>query len=56
MVTQDYDGDGLLSFSEFSELINAFGNQHAANKVCIIDLHIIVYASWTEKWDLIIRY
>ncbi|PWA86021.1 phosphatidylserine decarboxylase 2 [Artemisia annua] len=28
----DYDGDGLLSFSEFSELINAFGNQHAAKK------------------------
>nr|GEU94662.1 phosphatidylserine decarboxylase proenzyme 2-like [Tanacetum cinerariifolium] len=28
----DYDGDGLLSFSEFSELINAFGNQKAAQK------------------------
>lgn len=30
---QDYNGDGNLSFSEFSELINAFGNQQAAKKV-----------------------
>ncbi|KAI8028537.1 BTB/POZ domain-containing protein [Camellia lanceoleosa] len=29
----DYDGDGKLSFSEFSDLINAFGNQLAADKV-----------------------
>ncbi|PIA47715.1 hypothetical protein AQUCO_01400364v1 [Aquilegia coerulea] len=28
----DYDQDGVLSFSEFSELINAFGNQLAAKK------------------------
>ncbi|THG09784.1 phosphatidylserine decarboxylase proenzyme 3-like isoform X1 [Camellia sinensis] len=28
----DYDGDGKLSFSEFSDLINAFGNQLAADK------------------------
>nr|KAJ0198114.1 hypothetical protein LSAT_V11C700373060 [Lactuca sativa] len=28
----DYNGDGKLSFSEFSELINAFGNQLAAKK------------------------
>ncbi|KVI10971.1 C2 calcium/lipid-binding domain, CaLB [Cynara cardunculus var. scolymus] len=28
----DYNGDGKLSFSEFSELINAFGNQLAARK------------------------
>ncbi|KAK4837897.1 hypothetical protein QYF36_009347 [Acer negundo] len=28
----DYDDDGLLSFSEFSDLINAFGNQVAVNK------------------------
>nr|XP_043629304.1 phosphatidylserine decarboxylase proenzyme 2-like isoform X2 [Erigeron canadensis] len=28
----DYNGDGQLSFSEFSELINAFGNQQAAKK------------------------
>jgi phosphatidylserine decarboxylase len=30
---QDYNEDGKLSFSEFSALINAFGNQQAANKV-----------------------
>ncbi|KAM1135322.1 hypothetical protein EV2_045492 [Malus domestica] len=28
----DYNEDGNLSFSEFSDLINAFGNQVAANK------------------------
>ncbi|KAK8494616.1 hypothetical protein V6N13_029860 [Hibiscus sabdariffa] len=28
----DYDEDGKLSFSEFSELINAFGNKVAASK------------------------
>ncbi|GJY55760.1 phosphatidylserine decarboxylase proenzyme 3-like protein [Tanacetum coccineum] len=28
----DYNGDGTLSFSEFSELVNAFGNQLAAKK------------------------
>uniref|UniRef100_A0A2N9IGQ2 EF-hand domain-containing protein n=1 Tax=Fagus sylvatica TaxID=28930 RepID=A0A2N9IGQ2_FAGSY len=28
----DYNEDGKLSFSEFSALINAFGNQQAANK------------------------
>nr|XP_043619437.1 phosphatidylserine decarboxylase proenzyme 2-like isoform X2 [Erigeron canadensis] len=28
----DYDGDGKLSFSEFSELVNAFGNQSAAKR------------------------
>ncbi|XP_023750647.1 phosphatidylserine decarboxylase proenzyme 2 [Lactuca sativa] len=28
----DYNGDGKLSFSEFSELIDAFGNQQAAKK------------------------
>ncbi|KAL5787621.1 hypothetical protein ACOSP7_004570 [Xanthoceras sorbifolium] len=28
----DYDDDGLLSFSEFSDLINAFGNQVAVDK------------------------
>ncbi|XP_034224885.1 phosphatidylserine decarboxylase proenzyme 3-like isoform X2 [Prunus dulcis] len=28
----DYNEDGKLSFSEFSDLINAFGNQVAANK------------------------
>lgn len=28
----DYNEDGLLSFSEFSDLINAFGNQVAADK------------------------
>ncbi|XP_050272639.1 phosphatidylserine decarboxylase proenzyme 2-like isoform X1 [Quercus robur] len=28
----DYNEDGKLSFSEFSELINAFGNQQAATK------------------------
>ncbi|KAL7230858.1 hypothetical protein ACSBR2_009192 [Camellia fascicularis] len=33
MVDQDYDGDGKLSFSEFFDLISAFGNQLAANKV-----------------------
>lgn len=30
---QDYNVDGKLSFSEFSDLINAFGNQIAADKV-----------------------
>ena len=30
---QDYNEDGKLSFSEFSDLINAFGNQQAATKV-----------------------
>lgn len=30
---QDYNEDGKLSFSEFSDLINAFGNQIAADKV-----------------------
>jgi phosphatidylserine decarboxylase len=29
----DYDEDGKLSFSEFSDLMNAFGNVVAANKV-----------------------
>ncbi|KAK3012199.1 hypothetical protein RJ639_010894, partial [Escallonia herrerae] len=29
---QDYNEDGTLSFSEFSDLINAFGNQLAENK------------------------
>ncbi|XP_071729886.1 phosphatidylserine decarboxylase proenzyme 2-like [Rutidosis leptorrhynchoides] len=28
----DYNGDGQLSFSEFSKLIDAFGNQQAAKK------------------------
>ncbi|KAK1430248.1 hypothetical protein QVD17_12856 [Tagetes erecta] len=28
----DYNGDGQLSFSEFSELIDVFGNQHAEKK------------------------
>ncbi|KAI3805107.1 hypothetical protein L1987_27168 [Smallanthus sonchifolius] len=28
----DYNGDGQLSFYEFSELINVFGNQHAEKK------------------------
>ncbi|KAL5982666.1 phosphatidylserine decarboxylase [Asimina triloba] len=28
----DYNEDGMLSFSEFTDLINAFGNQEAANK------------------------
>lgn len=28
----DYDEDGRLSFHEFSDLVNAFGNQLAANK------------------------
>ncbi|KVI01829.1 C2 calcium-dependent membrane targeting [Cynara cardunculus var. scolymus] len=32
LVLPDYNGDGQLSFSEFSELINAFGNQQAAKK------------------------
>lgn len=32
---QDYDEDGTLSFAEFSDLIDAFGNQLAATKVCI---------------------
>lgn len=31
---QDYNDDAKLSFSEFSDLINAFGNQLAADKVC----------------------
>lgn len=30
---QDYNEDGHLSFSEFSDLMNAFGNVVAANKV-----------------------
>lgn len=29
----DYNEDGQLSFSEFSDLIRAFGNLVAANKV-----------------------
>ncbi|XP_076891188.1 phosphatidylserine decarboxylase proenzyme 2-like [Bidens hawaiensis] len=28
----DYNGDGQLSFSEFSDLINVFGNKHAEEK------------------------
>lgn len=35
---QDYNEDGNLSFKEFSYLIDAFGNQLAANKVCILEL------------------
>ena len=31
--TQDYNEDGQLSLSEFSDLISAIGNQVAANKV-----------------------
>lgn len=31
--TQDYNEDGHLSLSEFSDLITAFGNQVAVNKV-----------------------
>lgn len=30
---QDYNEDGMLSLSEFSDLIDAFGNQVATNKV-----------------------
>jgi len=30
---QDYNEDGQLSFSEFSDLIKAFGNQVADKKV-----------------------
>jgi hypothetical protein len=30
---QDYNEDGMLSFSEFSDLIDAFGNQLATSKV-----------------------
>jgi len=36
---QDYNQDGMLSFSEFSDLIDAFGNQLATRKVQTI-LHI----------------
>lgn len=33
----DYNEDGQLSFSEFSDLIRAFGNLVAANKVpCLL--------------------
>lgn len=32
---QDYDEDGNLSYAEFSDLIDAFGNQLAVTKVCI---------------------
>lgn len=32
---QDYNEDGKLSFSEFSDLIDAFGNEVAANKVWV---------------------
>lgn len=39
---QDYNEDGMLSFSEFSDLIDAFGNQLATSKVQTI-LHIIQY-------------
>lgn len=38
--TQDYNEDGHLSLSEFSDLITAFGNQVAANKVWIICYYI----------------
>lgn len=37
-ITQDYNEDGRLSFDEFSDLIDAFGNQLAADKVCILEL------------------
>jgi len=30
---QDYNEDGMLSLSEFSDLIDAFGNQVATSKV-----------------------
>lgn len=40
---QDYDGNGTLSYAEFSDLIDAFGNQLAATKVCI----------WIIIWFLI---
>lgn len=30
---QDYNEDGKLSYSEFTELISAFGNDVAASKV-----------------------
>lgn len=32
---QDYDESGNLSYAEFSDLIDAFGNELAATKVCI---------------------
>ena len=32
---QDYNEDGMLSFPEFSDLIDAFGNQIATGKVQI---------------------
>ncbi|KAL7230862.1 hypothetical protein ACSBR2_009196 [Camellia fascicularis] len=41
MVDQDYDGDGKLSFSEFSDLISAFGNQLATNKFLALLLELL---------------
>jgi len=40
---QDYNEDGMLSLSEFSDLIDAFGNQVASSKVhtSVIILHLM---------------
>lgn len=35
LFVQDYDQNGNLSYEEFSGLIDAFGNQLAATKVCM---------------------
>jgi len=40
---QDYNEDGMLSLSEFSDLIDAFGNQVANSKVHtrVVILHLM---------------
>ncbi|KAK9096334.1 hypothetical protein Sjap_021831 [Stephania japonica] len=46
---ENYDGDGKLSYAEFSELINTFGNELAAEKVTGTDVHdpmvVVAYLS-----------
>ncbi|KAL4585348.1 hypothetical protein LXL04_009966 [Taraxacum kok-saghyz] len=45
----DYNGDGKLSFSEFSELIKAFGNQMAAEKVVLSPYQLNVNYLYLKK-------
>lgn len=51
---QDYNEDGKLSLDEFSDLIDAFGNQLAANKVCVSYLGGSTYSETTLESSFII--
>ncbi|WVY94636.1 hypothetical protein V8G54_033724 [Vigna mungo] len=50
----DYNEDGMLSLSEFSDLIDAFGNEVANSKTNLLVYPVFIFESDLPTWNFVI--